>query len=288
MDAPLNSTKESKGGSVFGAPLAAPPKATPRFRAALSVAEELQGRIVARMEALDGGRFAVSEWTRPEGGGGRAMTLRGARIEKAGVNVSAVHGAKSPLSGRPFHATGLSVIVHPMSPHAPTAHMNVRFFEEGSADGNGSTWYGGGMDLTPMGFPKPEDTAHFLKAAEAAAADAGFDPAPMRARADAYFFVKHRNRTRGVGGIFFDEIAADEKGEALYRSVGSRFLDAYGPILERRLGQTWTEAERLDQLRARGVYVEFNLLYDRGTRFGFESGGNPDAILASLPPLAAW
>lgn len=249
-----------------------------------ALALDWQASLMQAVEQVGDGSFEVREWRREEGGGGRMAVLRSPWVEKAGVNVSLVHGPRNPLTGNPFVATGLSVIVHPRSPHAPTGHLNVRYFEE-TRD---RAWYGGGFDLTPMGFPYDDDTRAFLAAAEEAVASAGFDPAPARARADEYFFVRHRGRPRGVGGIFVDDVAADERGRALVEAIVAGFERAYLPILRRRARQPWTDEEREIQLRARGVYVEFNLLYDKGTRFGFESGGNPDAILASLPPLASW
>ncbi len=263
------------------------PALPPGFRdRVVDLVQGLQRRIAAEYERLDGtARMETREWSRPGGGGGRAMILRGPRLEKAAVNVSVVHGERSPLGGGPFFATGVSTIAHAANPHAPTAHMNVRFIEEGSR-----WWFGGGFDLTPMGFPYAEDTAHFHRVArDAVEAVSPGDHERYRTWADEYFYVKHRGRARGVGGIFFDERATDaERDLALARSVGERYLDAYTPILERRLGQPFTAEEKEAQLRARGVYAEFNLVYDRGTRFGFESGGNVDAILASLPPVVKW
>lgn len=249
----------------------------------------LQARIIAEFERLDGGRFEIKEWERPGGGGGRMAVIRGARFEKAGVNVSAVHGDRNPITGQPFFATGISLITHCMNPHAPTVHMNVRYFEERGPDGK--RWFGGGMDLTPMGFPYEEDTRHFHRVCKEAcdAVDASYHER-FRQWADEYFFIKHRQRVRGVGGVFFDahDTGDPDRDFALVRSVGDRFLDAYVPIAERRMAQAYTEAEKEAQLKARGYYAEFNLAYDRGTRFGFESGGNPEAILVSLPPVVKW
>lgn len=252
-----------------------------------ALALTLQEDIASAYERLDGHARAEKEtWTRAEGGGGTMRILRGERIEKAGVMVSAVWGERSPATAGPFFATGVSTIAHAANPHAPTAHMNVRYFEER----DGRWWFGGGMDLTPMGFPYEEDTAHFHRIAREAVE--AVDPSAYpryKAWADEYFFVKHRGRARGVGGVFFDERATErERDFALARSVGERYLDAYAPLLAKRLAQPFTAEERERQLEARGVYAEFNLAYDRGTRFGFESGGNVKAILASLPPLVKW
>lgn len=239
---------------------------------------ELQARIIGGLGAVEPAAFTLKDWVRPEGGGGRMAFVRGDVLEKGAVLVSSVHGASSPLSGKPFRAAGLSLILHPKSPHAPTVHLNVRAFEEPD-DG----WWGGGVDLTPMGVRHEEDVAAF----HARLADA-FGPRYPDAKraADDYFFVPHRGRPRGAGGVFFDHVR--EGGEDLVRTTGDLFLDLYLPILARRGRQPFDEPERAAQLRDRGVYVEFNLLHDRGTRFGLQSGGNPEAILSSLPPLASW
>lgn len=228
--------------------------------------------------------------------------LRSRVLEKAAVNVSHVWGPSNPLTGNPFDATGISVIAHPANPKAPSVHMNVRAFVEyaagsepvgdsASAPDLVNRWVGGGMDLTPMGFPFDEDTRHFHDVCRRAV-DA-VDPARYEQyakNAAEYFFIPHRNRERGVGGIFFDQVQSPDAGLDfdLIESLGSRFLEAYLPILMRRVGESFTEADRDMQLERRGHYAEFNLAYDRGTRFGFESGGNTEAILASMPPLARW
>lgn len=242
----------------------------------------LQDRIVGGLEEVESARFERKDWTRPEGGGGRMATVRGSCIEKGAVLVSAVHGPTNPLTGKPFHATGLSLIVHPANPHAATVHLNVRRFEE-----EGGGWWGGGMDLTPMGVHHPEDAERFhavLRKALGERYPAG------KEEADRYFFVPHRGRPRGAGGVFYDHLSSGdaERDFAFIRCVGDAFLDAYLPILRQRCDEPYSDEDRDTQLRERGVYVEFNLLYDRGTRFGFQSGGNPDAILASLPPLVRW
>jgi len=204
--------------------------------------------------------------------------VRGDVIEKGAVLVSSVHGRSSPLSGNPFRAAGLSLILHPKNPHAPTVHMNVRAFEEPS-DG----WWGGGIDLTPMGVRHEEDVEAFhAKLARVY----GERYADAKRAADEYFFVPHRGRPRGAGGVFFDHVR--EGGEELARATGDAFLDCYLPIARARRGQAFDESQRAAQSRDRGVYVEFNLLHDRGTRFGLQSGGNVEAILSSLPPVASW
>lgn len=243
----------------------------------------LQDRIVHALGKVEPTPFERKDWLRPEGGGGHMATIRGGVIEKGAVLFSSVSGPTNPLTGKPFFATGLSLILHPANPHAPTVHMNVRRFDE--ADGDG--WWGGGLDLTPMGVRHEEDVEHFHSALKQALGEryqAG------KEEADRYFFVPHRGRARGAGGVFYDHLkGAGPRDEfAFIQSVGDSFLPAYLPILERRHAQPHTPEEREKQLVDRGVYVEFNLLYDRGTRFGFQSGGNPEAILSSLPPLVRW
>lgn len=239
---------------------------------------ELQDRIVRALSDVEPAPFERKDWSRAEGGGGHMATVRGSIIEKGAVLVSSVHGASSPLTQKPFRAAGLSLILHPANPHAPTVHLNVRRFEEPE-----DSWWGGGTDLTPMGVPHAEDVEHFhatLRNSLGERYDAG------KSEADRYFYVPHRHRARGAGGVFYDQ--AREPTDRLARAIGDGFLDAYLPILKKRAHEPFTEAQRERQLTDRGVYVEFNLLYDRGTRFGFQSGGNPDAILASLPPLVRW
>lgn len=239
---------------------------------------ELQERIVQSLGEVEHAPFERKDWARAEGGGGQMATVRGAVVEKGAVLVSSVHGASNPLTQKPFRAAGLSLIVHPANPHAPTVHLNVRRFEE-----PGDAWWGGGMDVTPMGVRHGEDVEHFhaiLKKALGEHYDAG------KAEADRYFYVPHRHRARGAGGVFYDHVR--DPTDQMARAIGDHFLGAYLPILERRAHEPFTEAQREQQLKDRGVYVEFNLLYDRGTRFGFQSGGDPEAILASLPPLVRW
>lgn len=281
------------------------PEVSPLARRMQAYVERLQDRIISELERVDGGAFERKTWERPDGGGGRMAVLRGTHLEKAGVNVSAVWGDRNPLTGNPFFATGLSLITHCMNPHAPTVHMNVRYFEETAQSkigligntsvpergGNNRHWFGGGMDLTPMGFPYAEDTAHFHRVCREAC-DA-IDPSYygiFQKQAAEYFYVKHRQRERGVGGIFVDnhDTGDPERDFALVQRIGDHFLPAYLPLLERRIAQPYSPDEKEAQLKARGVYAEFNLAYDRGTRFGFESGGNTEAILVSLPPVVKW
>ena len=266
-----------------------------REQAVYDLLARLQDRIVAALEALDGGRFGTDRWQRAEGGGGVTRMLEdGAVYERAGVNVSRVHGASLPasatasrpqLTGRPYEAMGLSLVLHPRNPYCPTVHMNTRFFSAGD-----TWWFGGGMDLTPYyGFV--EDARHFHATCRDALAPFGADYYPRYKRwCDEYFRLRHRGEPRGVGGIFYDDLAARDFdfSFALARSVAEHFLPAYMPILERRRGAPYGERERDFQAYRRGRYVEFNLVYDRGTLFGLQSGGRTESILMSLPPRAAW
>ncbi len=247
----------------------------------------LQQRIVAELEKEDSA-FRRDSWTRPEGGGGTSCLLEEGRIfERAGVNLSRVQGkalppsasaARPQLAGRAYEAMGVSLVLHPRNPYCPTVHMNVRFFSAGD-----TWWFGGGMDLTPYyGFE--EDARHFHATCRKAVGERY--PA-FRKWCDQYFFLKHRNEPRGVGGIFFDDLA-DADAFDLTRSVGDRFLEAYLPILGRRKDAPYGERERAFQAYRRGRYVEFNLVYDRGTLFGLQSGGRTESILMSLPPRVEW
>ncbi len=262
---------------------------------------EIRDRLVAAFEAIEAegegpsppGRFEVKRWHRPGGGGGVASILRGRVLEKAGVNVSTVEGTfPEPLrqeipgaSEDPrFWASGVSVVVHPRSPKVPAAHMNTRMIV------TTKSWFGGGADLTPV-FAVEEDSRAF-HAALRAACDA-HDPTyhgRFNAWCDDYFRIAHRGETRGVGGIFFDDLASARWQDdfAFIQDVGLAFLDVYPGLVRRRMGEPWTDDDRRAQLVKRGRYVEFNLVYDRGTRFGLMTGGDPDAVLMSLPPLAAW
>ncbi|OJZ18077.1 MAG: coproporphyrinogen III oxidase [Thiobacillus sp. 65-29] len=264
----------------------------------------LQAHIVGALEDVDGATFRTDAWTRPTDGettgGGASRVIEGGRVfERGGVNFSHVAGSRLPpsasahrpeLAGRRWEAMGVSLVLHPHNPYAPTVHMNVRAFVA-SQDGAAPVWwFGGGMDLTPYyGF---EDDARHFHAACKAALDpfgAGLHPR-FKAWCDRYFFLKHRNEPRGIGGIFFDDFAEDGFAHAfaLTRSVGDAFLGAYLPILARRRDLPYGERERDFQAYRRGRYVEFNLVYDRGTLFGLQSGGRTESILMSLPPLVKW
>jgi len=270
---------------------------------------ELRDRICAELERVESeltgphadlpaGRFERKAWERPGGGGGVMSVLRGRVFEKAGVNVSTVHGEFSAEFRRQipgaaddprFWASGISLVIHPRSPLVPTVHMNTRHIRTTKA------WFGGGMDLTPM-VPEMPDREEFHAACRSAcdAHDQGYYPR-FKAWCDDYFFIKHRGEARGVGGIFFDDldssgVQADgwSRDFAFVRDVGLAFLDVYPRIVRRHLNAPWSEAQRQQQLVRRGRYAEFNLVYDRGTKFGLMTGGNVEAILMSLPPLAAW
>jgi coproporphyrinogen III oxidase len=260
----------------------------------------LQDAIVAALEALDGGAFRRDAWTRAEGGGGVSRLIEdGALFERGGVNFSHVMGASLPpsasagrpeLAGRGFEALGVSLVLHPRNPHVPTVHMNVRAFAATTGGADAVWWFGGGMDLTPYyGFE--EDAAHFHRTCKAALAPFGADVHPrFKAWCDRYFFLKHRGEPRGVGGIFFDDLNTPDFDScfALVRSVGDHFVEAYRPIVERRRDLPYGERERDFQAYRRGRYVEFNLVYDRGTLFGLQSGGRTESILMSLPPVVKW
>jgi coproporphyrinogen III oxidase len=267
----------------------------------------LQDRIVARMEALDGGRFARDEWTRAEGGGGITRILEnGTLLERAGVGFSHVTGTKLPpsasahrpeIAGRAWEAMGVSLVFHPRNPYVPTVHMNVRFFVARSATaprtdtkaGQDVWWFGGGMDLTPY-YPFEDDCAHFHQANRAALAPFPGLHERFKRACDQYFFLKHRNEPRGIGGTFFDDFSEHdfERSFGVMRAVGDAFLPAYVPIVERRRESPYGERERDFQAYRRGRYVEFNLVWDRGTLFGLQSGGRAESILMSLPPVVQW
>ncbi len=254
-----------------------------------------QARIIAALEAADGGRFGTDRWQRPEGGGGITRVLEdGAVFERAGVNVSRVQGATLPasatasrpqLAGRPYEAMGLSLVLHPRNPYCPTVHLNTRFFSAGD-----TWWFGGGMDLTPYyGFA--EDARHFHATCRDALAPFGAEYYPRYKRwCDEYFRLRHRAEPRGIGGLFYDDLADRDFDFSfgVARSVAEHFLPAYMPILERRRSAPYGERERAFQAYRRGRYVEFNLVYDRGTLFGLQSGGRTESILMSLPPRAEW
>ena len=256
----------------------------------------LQDRICAAIEEEDGsGRFQEESWERAEGGGGRSRVLsEGTIFEQAGVGFSHVHGPGLPssataqrpeLAGRSFEALGVSLVFHPRNPYIPTTHMNVRFFLAEKPGHEPVWWFGGGFDLTPYyGFE--EDAVHWHTVAREACEPFGVYPR-FKKWCDEYFFLRHRNEPRGIGGIFFDDLN-EEWGFELLRRVGDHFLPAYLPIVRRRRDLPWGERERDFQLYRRGRYVEFNLVWDRGTLFGLQSGGRTESILMSLPPLVRW
>jgi coproporphyrinogen III oxidase len=260
----------------------------------------LQARIVARLEELDGHSFRRDVWQRPEGGGGESRLLeQGNVFERGGVNFSHVMGDRLPpsatagrphLAGRSFEVMGVSLVLHPVNPCVPTVHMNVRMFVADKPGEETVWWFGGGTDLTPYyGFE--EDAIHFHRMCRDALAPFGADYYPRFKRwCDEYFFLKHRNEPRGVGGIFFDDLCDRSFDDcfALTRSVGDHFLPAYEPIVQRRRNLPYGERERDFQAYRRGRYVEFNLVYDRGTLFGLQSNGRTEAILMSLPPIVKW
>jgi coproporphyrinogen III oxidase len=261
---------------------------------------DLHDRITAAVEGVDSAKFRRDSWQRPEGGGGESRLLNeGAVFERAGVSVSHVLGDRMPqsastqrpaIAGAPFEAMGLSLVFHPRNPYAPTTHMNVRFFVATPPSMPPVWWFGGGFDLTPY-YPFGDDVLHWHRTARAACEPFGAGVyEKYKTWCDRYFFLPHRNETRGVGGLFFDDL--DDGGFApafgFMRSVGDHFLAAYLPILERRMHRPWGDRERNFQLYRRGRYVEFNLLYDRGTLFGLQSRGRTESILMSMPPLVRW
>lgn len=261
---------------------------------------QLQDSICAALEREDGsGHFQEDPWTRPEGGGGRSRVMSaGAVFEKAGVGFSHVTGTSLPasatatrpeLAGKSFQALGVSLVLHPLNPYVPTVHLNVRFFIAGEG-ADAVWWFGGGFDLTPYyGFTA--DCIHWHRTARAACEPFGADLHPrFKKWCDDYFFLKHRQEARGIGGLFFDDFNAlgFTRSFALMRSIGDAFLPAYLPIVQQRKATPYGQRERDFQLYRRGRYVEFNLVWDRGTHFGLQSGGRTESILMSLPPLVAW
>jgi coproporphyrinogen III oxidase len=263
----------------------------------------LQDRIVGHFGALDGKAFIRDAWERPEGGGGVSRLIEeGNLLERGGVGFSHVLGTKLPpsatanrpeIAGRPWEAMGVSLVFHPRNPHVPTVHMNVRFFAAKSPDGDaakGVWWFGGGMDLTPY-YGVEADCRHFHAVNREALAAFGPEWHPrMKKACDEYFFLKHRGEPRGIGGTFFDDLNEPgfEQSFAIMRAVGDAFIPAYSPIVERRRETPYGEHERDFQAYRRGRYVEFNLVWDRGTHFGLQSGGRTESILMSLPPIVKW
>ncbi|MEX0976687.1 MAG: oxygen-dependent coproporphyrinogen oxidase [Woeseia sp.] len=261
----------------------------------------LQRSIVTAIEEVDGGAtFSSDCWQRDGGGGGDSRVLAEGRLfEQAGVGFSHVFGDQLPpsatrsrpeLAGQAFQAMGVSLVFHPLNPYVPTTHANFRFFSAGARDEDPVWWFGGGFDLTPC-YPQHDDVLHWHRTARAACAPFGADKyARYKNWCDEYFFLKHRNETRGVGGLFFDDVndAGFANSFAFTRSVADSFLPAYLPIVAARRDQPFGEREREFQLYRRGRYVEFNLLYDRGTLFGLQSGGRTESILMSLPPRVRW
>lgn len=255
----------------------------------------LQSRIVESFEAIEGSDFRSDAWERPEGGGGLSRLIEGGEVfERGGVLFSDVRGTALPpsatarrpeLAGKPWEAMGVSLVIHPRNPYVPTVHMNVRSFVAGDV-----FWFGGGMDLTPY-YLFEEDAALFHRACADALAPHGPTWYPRyKTWCDEYFFLKHRNEARGVGGVFFDDLNEPgfDAAFSLTRSVGDAFLPAYEPIVQRRRELAFGQRERDFQAYRRGRYVEFNLVYDRGTLFGLQSGGRTESILMSMPPQAAW
>jgi coproporphyrinogen III oxidase len=259
----------------------------------------LQNRICSELEQLDGkASFAKDSWQRAAGGGGESRVLsNGAIFEQAGVGFSHVFGTEMPpsatkhrpeLAGKPFQAVGVSLVLHPHNPYIPTTHANFRFFTAGGD--NPVWWFGGGFDLTPY-YPFREDVLHWHQIAKSSCDPFGEDLYPRYKQwCDKYFYLKHRDETRGVGGLFFDDLNEPgfENSFAFMRSVADNFLAAYQPIVARRKDHPYGERQRDFQLYRRGRYVEFNLIYDRGTLFGLQSGGRTESILMSLPPQVRW
>ena len=261
----------------------------------------LQDKICAGLEQADGeAKFVEDAWQREEGGGGRTRVIRdGAVIEQGGVNFSHVYGESMPasatahrpeLAGRSFHACGVSLVIHPKNPHVPTSHANVRFFIAEKEGEEPIWWFGGGFDLTPF-YPVLEDVKHWHQEACKLCLPFGEEVYhDYKKWCDEYFYLKHRNETRGVGGLFFDDLNewGFDRCFAFMRAVGNGYLDAYLPIVAKRKDFPYTEKQREFQLYRRGRYVEFNLVWDRGTLFGLQTGGRTESILMSMPPLARW
>ena len=263
--------------------------------------KSLQDKICQELEIADGsGTFIEDNWTRAEGGGGRTRVISdGLLIEQGGVNFSVVSGNKIPpsetahgaeLAGRRWRACGVSLVIHPKNPHLPTSHANVRFFIAEKEGEEPVWWFGGGFDLTPF-YPVDEDVVHWHQTAADLCTSFGDEVyRDYKKWCDEYFYLKHRDETRGVGGLFFDDLNKWDFETCLdyIKAVGQGFIDAYVPIMNRRKTLTYTEEQRQFQLYRRGRYVEFNLVFERGTLFGLQSGGRTESILMSMPPLARW
>jgi coproporphyrinogen III oxidase len=261
---------------------------------------DLQARIVSALEEVDGNAFGTDSWERPEGGGGISRIIENGNVfERGGVGFSHVTGQNLPpsaaanrpeLAGRNWEAMGVSLVLHPRNPYAPTVHLNVRFFTATAKGAEPVWWFGGGMDLTPYyGFE--EDARHFHRVCRDALQPFGADLHPRYKKwCDDYFYLKHRKEPRGVGGIFFDDLNTPDFDHcfALQQSVGDHFIESYLPILQRRKDMAYGARERDFQTYRRGRYVEFNLVFDRGTLFGLQSGGRTESILISMPPVVTW
>lgn len=273
----------------------------PDKHAVLTYLRQLQNHICKKLEGEDGrAKFQSESWKREEGGGGESRVLTdGAVIEKGGVNFSHVMGARLPasatsqrpeLEGCSFEAMGVSLVIHPENPYVPTSHANVRFFIAEKDGADPVWWFGGGYDLTPY-YGNHDDCVHWHRTAKAACAPFGDNCYPKYKKwCDDYFFLKHRDEARGVGGLFFDDLneLGFEQSFAFMRAVGDSYTEAYMPIVQARKSTPFGDRERQFQLYRRGRYVEFNLIYDRGTLFGLQTGGRTESILMSLPPLVRW
>jgi coproporphyrinogen III oxidase len=276
----------------------------PRVALVRTYLMDLQARITDAVAAMDDQTFVSDTWEKAPGeplqGNGITRILEGGSVfERAGCGFSHVRGPKLPpsatqhrpeLAGAPFEAMGVSLVFHPRNPYVPTVHMNVRMISAGHPGQDPVCWFGGGMDLTPY-YGHEEDAVHFHTTCRDALQPFGTDKYPrFKQWCDEYFFLKHRNEPRGIGGIFYDDFSEGgfENGFALMQSVGNAFLPAYMPVVQRRKNTVYGERERNFQLYRRGRYVEFNLVWDRGTHFGLQSGGRTESILLSMPPLASW
>lgn len=272
----------------------------PHLQAVKQFLLALQERICQQLSSIDGAVFQEDNWQRQEGGGGRSRVLRnGCVFEQAGVNFSHIQGASMPasatahrpeLAGRSFEAVGVSLVIHPNNPHVPTSHANVRFFIAEKPGADPVWWFGGGLDLTPY-YGVEEDAVHWHRTARDLCLPFGEEVYPRYKKwCDDYFFIKHRNEQRGIGGLFFDDLNAPDfmTSFSFMQAVGNGFLDAYLPIVERRKETPFDEQQRNFQLYRRGRYVEFNLVWDRGTLFGLQTGGRTESILMSMPPLVRW